>query len=37
LLARLSGDGAPQSSSVRAMAGGAIAGAVATFTGLALA
>jgi hypothetical protein len=37
LLARLSGDGAPQSSSVCAMAGGAIAGAVATFTGLALA
>lgn len=37
LLARLSGDGAPQQSGIRAMAGGAVAGAVATFTGLALA
>jgi hypothetical protein len=37
LLARLSGDGTPQQSGIRAMAGGAVAGAVATFTGLALA
>jgi hypothetical protein len=37
LLSRLSGDGAPQQSGIRAMAGGAVAGAVATFTGLALA
>jgi hypothetical protein len=37
LLARLSGNGAPQQSGIRAMAGGAVAGAVATFTGLALA
>jgi hypothetical protein len=37
LLARLSGDGAPPQSGIRAMAGGAVAGAVATFTGLALA
>jgi len=37
LHARLSGDGVLHQSSIRAMAGGAVAGAVATFTGLALA
>lgn len=37
LLAKLSREGAPQQSGIRAMAGGAVAGAVATFTGLALA
>ena len=37
LHARLSGDGVLLQSSIRAMAGGAVAGAVATFTGLALA
>lgn len=37
LHARLLGDGALHQSSIRAMAGGAVAGAVATFTGLALA
>ena len=37
LHARLSGDGTLHQSSIRAMAGGAVAGAVATFTGLALA
>ncbi|KAI0005124.1 hypothetical protein BJV74DRAFT_881016 [Russula compacta] len=37
LLAKLSRDGTPQQSGIRAMAGGAVAGAVATFTGLALA
>jgi len=35
LLSKLSRD--PQQSGIRAMAGGAVAGAVATFTGLALA
>jgi len=37
LFAKLSQDGAPQQSGVRAMASGAVAGAVATFAGLALA
>jgi hypothetical protein len=37
LFAKLSQDGAPQQRGVRAMAGGAVAGAVATFAGLALA
>jgi hypothetical protein len=37
LFAKLSQDGAPQQNGVRAMAGGAVAGAVATFAGLALA
>jgi len=37
LHARLSWDGAPPQGGIRAMAGGAVAGAVATFTGLALA
>jgi len=37
LHARLSADGAPPQSGIRAVAGGVVAGAVATFTGLALA